>query len=93
MFTVYDPELMIEVPEYVAVSTDGVLKVDLGTLEVEKIAIEDDWNIYGIIAADEEKIVFRGDHQRSKLEHRMHPGTKNVICNLKDKSYIIMAAK
>ena len=68
MYTVYDPELKMEIPEHVAVSTDGVLKVDLETLEVEKIAIEDDWNIYGITAADEEKIVFRGDHQRSKLD-------------------------
>ena len=89
MFPVYDPELKMEVPEYVAVSTDGVLKVNLDTLEVEKIAVEDDWNIYGIIAADEEKIVFRGDHQRSKLKNQMHPGTQNVIYHFAEQSYVI----
>ena len=79
-----------EIPEYVAVRTDGVLKVDLETLEVEKIAIEGDWEIYGIISADDEQIVFRGDHQRSKLENQTSPGTKRVIYTLKDQSYTIM---
>ncbi|MBE6697659.1 MAG: hypothetical protein E7581_03960 [Ruminococcaceae bacterium] len=90
MYTVYDPELKMEIPEYVAVRTDGVLKVDLETLEVEKITIEGDWEIYGIISADDEQIVFRGDHQRSKLENQMSHGIKIVIYNLKDQSYTIM---
>jgi hypothetical protein len=61
---------------------DGVLKVALDTLDVEKIAIADDWNIYGIIAANEEQIVFHGDHQKAKLENQMHPGNQNAIYNL-----------
>ena len=90
MYTVYDPELKQEIPEYVAVRTDGVLKVDLETLTVEKVAIEDDWEILGIISADAEQIVFRGIHQRSNLENQTNPGTKNVIYNQKDQSCIIM---
>ncbi|MBO5274475.1 MAG: DUF5050 domain-containing protein [Clostridia bacterium] len=90
MYTVYDPELKMELPEYVAVRTDGVLKVDLATLEVEKIAIKDDWDIFSVISADEEQIVFRGDHQRSNLEKQMHTGSKYVVYNMKDKTYTIM---
>ena len=41
-------------------------------------------------AHDDEQIVFRGDHQRSKLENQTSPGTKRVIYNLKDQSYTIM---
>ena len=90
MYTVYDPELKMEIPEYVAVRTDGVLRIDLDMLEVEKIAVEDDWEIYGIISADDEQIVFRGIHQRSNLVNQTNPGTKNVIYTLKDQSYTVM---
>lgn len=90
MYTVYDPELKMEIPEHVAVMTDGILMISLDTLTVEKIPISDDWNLFGILAADEEKIVFRGDNQRSKLENQTPLGTKNVIYNLKDQSYTIM---
>ncbi len=90
MFTVYDPELKIDVPEHVAISTDGVMRVNLGTLEAEKIAIEDGWNIYGIVSASEEIIVFRGDHQKAKLENQMHPGTQNVIFHISSQRYTVM---
>ena len=90
MYTIYDPELKMEIPEYVAVSTDGVLKVHLDTLDVERITIEDGWNLYGIISADEDAIVFRGDHQKAKLENQIHPGIQNVVYNVTERSYIIL---
>ena len=88
MYTVYDPELKIDVPEHVAVSTDGVLKVNLDTLETEKIIIADGWNIFAVVSANEETIVFRGDHQKAKLQNQAHPGTKFFTFDIDDRTYV-----
>lgn len=89
-YSVYDPEYKIEVPNHVAVTTDGIQKINLDTLEIDHIKLNDDWQIYYILYADNNKIIFYGENMTQVLNNKEHSGMSYVVYDIASGTYKIM---
>lgn len=89
-YLVYDSEYKLEVPIHVAVTTDGIQKIDLKTLEIERIDFDDNWRIAYIIAADDEKIIFYGENMQAILENQEQQGARYVVYDIAADTYTVM---
>lgn len=88
-FYIYDPEYKLELPSHVAVTTDAIVKVNLVSLECEKYFMKDsDWEVYYIISADENYIVFYGENRIDTLANEGNNGISYVIYDIKKNTYI-----
>ena len=89
-YLVYDPEYKLEVPVHVAVTTNGIQKIDLKTLEIEHIPFDDDWRIAYIISVDDEKIIFYGENMQEVLENQEQQGARYVVYDIATDTYTVM---
>lgn len=89
-YLVYDSEYKLEVPIHVAVTTDGIQKIDLKTIEIERIDFDDNWRIAYIIAADDEKIIFYGENMQAILENQEQQGARYVVYDIAADTYTVM---
>ena len=87
--TVYDPEWQIELPMYSAVTTESILCIDLKTLETEHIMIGTCWDVYGILAYYDGKLLFEGVNRQAALDGEGTP-MRYVIYDIETNDYTVL---
>lgn len=88
-FTVYDPELQMELPMYSAVTTEAILCINLETLETERLMTDTCWDVYDIYAYHDGKILFEGVDRQAALDGTGTP-MRYVIYDTETDDYIVL---